>query len=159
MLDRLNEERQAIEAAAVAEAIAEAEAEIGAGEGPPVLVASREGWHPGVVGLVAARLRERFCRPAFAIAWNGGGIGTGSGRSIPGVDIGAAVRAAVERGHPGQGRRSRHGRRHHASSATGSARCARFWRSGLRQQVRAAGRRTTSSKSTGRCRQAARTSR
>jgi single-stranded-DNA-specific exonuclease len=97
MLDRLNEERQAIEAAAVSEASAEADGEIGGGEGPPVLLASRDGWHPGVVGLVAARLKERFCRPAFAIAWNGA-IGTGSGRSIPGVDIGAAVRAAVETG-------------------------------------------------------------
>ena len=97
-LNALNEERQSIEAAAVAEAVAEAEAEIGAGDGPPVLIASREGWHPGVVGLIAARLRERFLRPAFAISWNGGGIGTGSGRSVPGVDIGAAVRAAVERG-------------------------------------------------------------
>jgi single-stranded-DNA-specific exonuclease len=96
-LDRLNEERQAIEVAAVAEASAEADAEMTGGEGPPILLASREGWHPGVVGLVAARLKERFCRPAFAIAWNGG-IGTGSGRSIPGVDIGAAVRAAVEAG-------------------------------------------------------------
>jgi single-stranded-DNA-specific exonuclease len=97
-LDRLNSERQAIEAAAVAEAIAEADAEVGAGEGPPVFIAGREGWHPGVVGLVAARLKERFGRPAFAIAWNGGNTGTGSGRSIPGVDIGSAVRAAVDQG-------------------------------------------------------------
>ncbi len=84
--------------AAVAEAMAEADAEIGEGEGPPVIVASGESWHPGVVGLVAARLRERFDRPAFAIAWNGGGIGSGSGRSVPGVDIGRAVRAAVDAG-------------------------------------------------------------
>lgn len=97
-LDALNAERQTIEAAAVAEAVAEAEAEIGAGEGPPVFVVSRDGWHPGVVGLIAARLRERFGRPAFAISWNGGDLGAGSGRSIPGVDIGAAVRAAVESG-------------------------------------------------------------
>ncbi len=97
LLDRLNEERRAIEMAAVAEAVAEADAEIGAGEGPPVLVAGREGWHPGVVGLVAARLKERFDRPAFAIAWNGA-TGTGSGRSVPGVDIGAAVRAALDAG-------------------------------------------------------------
>jgi single-stranded-DNA-specific exonuclease len=97
LLDRLNSERQAIEFAAVAVATAEAEAEIGGGEGPPLLLAGREGWHPGVVGLVAARLKERFCRPAFAIAWSGD-VGTGSGRSIPGVDIGAAVRAAVEEG-------------------------------------------------------------
>lgn len=98
LLDRLNGERQAIEKEAVAEAVAEADAEIGAGEGPPVLVASRDGWHPGVVGLVASRLKERFSRPAFAIAWNGGGTGTGSGRSIAGVDLGAAVRAAVDAG-------------------------------------------------------------
>ena len=58
----------------------------------------REGWHPGVVGLVAARLKERFGRPAFAIALEPGGIGTGSGRSIAGVDLGRAVRHAVERG-------------------------------------------------------------
>jgi single-stranded-DNA-specific exonuclease len=94
-LDRLNEERQAIEVAAVSEAAAEAEAEIGAGPGPSVLLVSRDHWHPGIVGLVAARLKERFCRPSFAIAWNGA-VGAGSGRSIPGVDIGAAVRAAVE---------------------------------------------------------------
>ena len=97
-LDRLNSERQAIEAAAVAEAVSEVDAEIGSGEGPPILVAGRDGWHPGVVGLVAARLKERFERPSFAIAWNGGNVGTGSGRSIPGVDIGAAVRSAVETG-------------------------------------------------------------
>jgi len=98
LLDRLNSERQAIEAAAVAEAMAEADAEIGGGEGPPILLASSGDWHPGVVGLVAARLRERFNRPAFAIAWNGGDVGTGSGRSVPGVDIGGAVRAAVDAG-------------------------------------------------------------
>ena len=92
-----------------------------------MLVASRDGWHPGVVGLVAARLKERFGRPAFAIAWNGGGLGTGSGRSIAGVDIGAAVRAAVEAGHSGQGRRPRHGGRHHgrARAAGGAARLSR----------------------------------
>ena len=98
LLDRLNGERQAIEMAAVDEAMAEADAEIGEGEGPRVIVASGEGWHPGVVGLVASRLRERFDRPAFAIAWNGGGIGSGSGRSVPGVDIGRAVREAVDTG-------------------------------------------------------------
>lgn len=97
MLERLNGERQTIEASAVTEAITEAEAELGSGEGPGVLLASRDGWHPGVVGLVAARLKERFCRPAFAVAWNGD-TGAGSGRSIPGIDIGAAVRAAVDSG-------------------------------------------------------------
>ena len=97
-LDRLNEERRTIEADAVSEALAEAEAEIGEGDGPAVLVTSAEGWHPGVVGLVAARLKERFCRPAVAVAFGENGLGTGSGRSIPGVDLGKAVRAAVAAG-------------------------------------------------------------
>jgi single-stranded-DNA-specific exonuclease len=63
-----------------------------------VVVTAADGWHPGVVGLVAARLKERFGRPAFAIALGPGGSGTGSGRSIAGVDIGSAVRQAVRDG-------------------------------------------------------------
>ena len=63
-----------------------------------MVVTAAEGWHPGVVGLVAARLKERFGRPAFAIALEPGGIGTGSGRSIAGVDLGRAVRQAVSEG-------------------------------------------------------------
>ncbi len=62
------------------------------------MVTAGQGWHPGVVGLVAARLKERFGRPAFAIALEAGGTGTGSGRSIPGVDLGRAVRQAVADG-------------------------------------------------------------
>jgi len=96
-LDRLNKERQAIEAEAVAEAEAEAQAALGSREDAAVIVTAMEGWHPGVVGLIASRLKERFNRPAFAIALNGG-VGTGSGRSIPGADLGRAVRAAVEEG-------------------------------------------------------------
>ncbi len=97
-LDELNGERQRIEVEAVEEAAATAEAEIGGGEGPPVLVLASANWHPGVVGLVAARLRERFERPSFAIALNPDGTGTGSGRSMPGVDLGSAVIEAVETG-------------------------------------------------------------
>ncbi len=97
-LDELNGERQRIEVEAVEEAAATAEAEIGGGEGPPVLVLASANWHPGVVGLVAARLRERFERPSFAIALHPDGTGTGSGRSMPGVDLGSAVIAAVETG-------------------------------------------------------------
>lgn len=97
-LDELNSERQRIEVEAVEEACATAEAEIGGGEGPPVLVLASANWHPGVVGLVAARLRERFERPSFAIALNPDGTGTGSGRSMPGVDLGSAVIEAVETG-------------------------------------------------------------
>ena len=63
-----------------------------------MVVTAAEGWHPGVVGLVAARLKERYGRPAFAIALEPGGIGTGSGRSIAGVDLGLAVRRAVREG-------------------------------------------------------------
>jgi single-stranded-DNA-specific exonuclease len=97
-LDELNSERQRIEVEAVEEAAAVAELEIGAGDGPPVLVLASANWHAGVVGLIAARLRERFERPAFAIALGPDGSGTGSGRSMPGVDLGSAVIAAVEAG-------------------------------------------------------------
>jgi single-stranded-DNA-specific exonuclease len=97
-LDRLNRERQAIELAMVSQAELEAMAALGSQTKDAVVVTAGEGWHPGVVGLVAARLRERFDRPAFAIALEPGGIGTGSGRSIPGVDVGRAVRAAARDG-------------------------------------------------------------
>jgi single-stranded-DNA-specific exonuclease len=97
-LDRLNRERQALETAMLEEAVAEAEAEIGAGEGPSVLVTASEHWHAGVVGLLASRLKDRFHRPAVAIALQPNGTGTGSGRSVAGVDLGHAVRRAVERG-------------------------------------------------------------
>ncbi|HEV7275006.1 MAG TPA: single-stranded-DNA-specific exonuclease RecJ [Devosiaceae bacterium] len=97
-LNELNTERQRIELEAVEEAVRAAEDEIGGGEGPPVLVLASARWHAGIVGLVAARLRERFERPAFAIALAPDGTGTGSGRSMPGVDLGTAVIAAVERG-------------------------------------------------------------
>jgi single-stranded-DNA-specific exonuclease len=97
-LDRLNQERQAIETAVLEEAAAEAEAEIGAGPGPSVIISGSERWHAGVVGLVAARLKERYHRPAIAIAFLPNGFGTGSGRSIAGVDLGRAVREALDRG-------------------------------------------------------------
>ena len=97
-LDRLNRERQVIELAAVAEAEAEATAALGLAEDGAVVVTASPRWHPGVVGLVAARLKERFGRPAFAIALGPGGLGTGSGRSIAGVDLGRAVRQAVADG-------------------------------------------------------------
>jgi single-stranded-DNA-specific exonuclease len=97
-LDRLNRERQVIEIAALEQAEAEAMAALGLEERGAVVVTAAQGWHPGVVGLVAARLKERYGRPAFAIALAPGGIGTGSGRSIPGVDLGSAVRQAVREG-------------------------------------------------------------
>jgi len=97
-LDRLNRERQTIEQETLAQAEAEAQAALGHDDKGAVVITAAEGWHPGVVGLVAARLKEKFNRPAFAIALEPGGIGTGSGRSIVGVDIGRAVRRAVAEG-------------------------------------------------------------
>jgi single-stranded-DNA-specific exonuclease len=97
-LDRLNSERRVIEQAAESQAEAEALAALGLEDKGAVIVTAAEGWHPGVVGLVAARLKEKFSRPAFAIALEPGGIGTGSGRSISGVDLGKAVRQAVKDG-------------------------------------------------------------
>ncbi len=97
-LDRLNTERRQIEIATVAQADAEAMAALGLEEKGAVVVTAGQGWHPGVVGLVAARLKERYGRPAFAIALEPGGTGTGSGRSIAGVDLGQAVRRAVHEG-------------------------------------------------------------
>jgi single-stranded-DNA-specific exonuclease len=97
-LERLNRERQEIEKAAVEDACAQAERFLAGDPDAPIIVTTAPEWHPGVVGLVAARLKERFGRPAFALAVNGDGNLVGSARSIPGVDLGRAVRAAVEAG-------------------------------------------------------------
>jgi single-stranded-DNA-specific exonuclease len=97
-LDRLNRERQVIEQVTLGQAEAEAMAALGSDEKGAVIVTASEGWHLGIVGLVAARLKERFGRPAFAIALDPSDTGTGSGRSIAGVDLGRAVRDAVAEG-------------------------------------------------------------
>lgn len=97
-LDLLNRDRQAIEVAMLAEAEAEALADDQASQKPAVVVTAREGWHPGVVGLLAARLKEKLRRPSFAIAFDPSGRGSGSGRSIPGFDLGRMVRTAVDMG-------------------------------------------------------------
>lgn len=97
-LNRLNQERQEIERQAVIEAISQADHALMRDADLPVLLAGSPDWHPGIVGLVAARLKERFRRPAFALALNGEGGATGSGRSVAGVDLGRSVRAAVEAG-------------------------------------------------------------
>ena len=93
-LDRLNEERRAIEQivtdAAADQALAQADA--------PLVIVSGTGWHPGVVGIVASRLKEKYGRPAIVIAVDEDGVGKGSGRSISGVDLGAAILAAKDHG-------------------------------------------------------------
>ena len=97
-LDGLNRERKAIEAATLEEAMALADQAVSdAPETPLIAVASPE-WHKGLIGLVASRLAERFARPALVVTWQDGAAGTGSARSVAGVDIGTAVRAAEAQG-------------------------------------------------------------
>jgi single-stranded-DNA-specific exonuclease len=93
-LDRLNEERRAIEMLVCEQAEALAAEQSDA----PVITVMSGGWHQGVIGIVAGRLKERFGRPAIVIAETKDGSGKGSGRSISGVDLGAAVLAAKESG-------------------------------------------------------------
>ena len=103
LLDKLNRERKAIETEMLEEAMVRADACLEANPDAPILIVASEGFHKGVVGLVASRLVDRFHRPACVIAWDEQGLGTGSLRSIDGVDIGAAVRAAVAAGHLAKG--------------------------------------------------------
>ena len=95
-LDVLNQERRAIEQTIVEEAIALVETDSLLRDAP-VIVVAREGWHPGVIGVVAGRLKERYGKPSIVIAVNNG-IGKGSGRSIAGVDLGSAIVVARESG-------------------------------------------------------------
>jgi single-stranded-DNA-specific exonuclease len=91
-LSELNEERRAIEAAVQEEA----EAQVAAQHNRAVIVVHGAGWHPGVIGIVAGRIKEKTGKPTLVIAENGDsdGNGKGSGRSIAGVDLGAAIIAA-----------------------------------------------------------------
>ena len=93
-LDELNTERREIELRVREAALAQAEAR---GLDGPLVWAAGEGWHPGVVGIVAARLKEATNRPAVVIGLEGG-IGKGSGRSVNGVDLGAAVQLLAAEG-------------------------------------------------------------
>ena len=93
-LDVLNTERRAIEAAVREEALAQAEAR---GTQGPLVWAAGEGWHPGVVGIVAARLKEATHRPAVVIGFDGV-EGKGSARSVTGVDLGAAIQRIAAEG-------------------------------------------------------------
>jgi single-stranded-DNA-specific exonuclease len=93
LLDLHNQERREIEKRILEEAIALATAQ----ENAPFLLVEGEGWHPGVVGIVAGRLKERFAKPAFVAGFEGG-MGRGSARGIAGLDIGRMVRGAREAG-------------------------------------------------------------
>jgi single-stranded-DNA-specific exonuclease len=93
-LDRLNEERRAIEMLVCEQAEEQAKAQADS----PVIIVTSTAWHQGVIGIVAGRIKERFGRPAIVIAETEDGTGKGSGRSISGVDLGAAVLAAKDSG-------------------------------------------------------------
>ena len=108
-LDGYNKERQEIEAAVLLEAIEQVESR--PDDGLPLVLAAGEGWHPGVIGIVAGRLKERYGRPACVVAFDGE-TGKGSGRSITGLDLRRYHRRPPDR-HPGRRRRPRHGRRLH----------------------------------------------
>ena len=95
-LDAYNKQRREIEQTALDEALSMVESDA-ALRAASVLVVAREGWHPGVIGIVAGRLKERYARPAIVIAINDG-VGKGSGRSVNGVDLGTAIVAAREAG-------------------------------------------------------------
>ncbi len=96
LLDLHNADRKVIESETLEAALAAIEVS-GQAEAAPILVASGEGWHPGVIGIVAARLVERYHRPACVIGVSGG-VGKGSGRSVSGIDLGAAIIAARQAG-------------------------------------------------------------
>ncbi|UWQ17069.1 single-stranded-DNA-specific exonuclease RecJ [Jannaschia sp. M317] len=95
-LNTLNEERRAIEARVTEAAREQAEARLA--EGGALAWAAGEGWHPGVVGIVASRLKEALNRPAVVIGLRDDGIGQGSGRSVGGVDLGASVQRLAAEG-------------------------------------------------------------
>ena len=98
-LDAFNDERKRVEQAVLDAAVATADAQIQTGD-PAVLVVDGEGWHQGVIGIVAGRLKERFHKPTIVIGWphDEGEPGKGSGRSVPGVDLGGAIAAARDAG-------------------------------------------------------------
>lgn len=91
-LDQYNKERREIEAMVQEEA----EEMLGAHSGQSIVVLAGRGWHPGVIGIVAGRIKEKTGKPSIIIALDDDGTGKGSGRSIGGVDLGAAIIAARE---------------------------------------------------------------
>jgi single-stranded-DNA-specific exonuclease len=93
-LDGYNSERREIELLVLDQAIRQVEE---SGPGAGLVMAAAEGWHAGVIGIVASRLKDRFNKPALVVALEGG-VGKGSARSVPGVDLGAAVIAARQEG-------------------------------------------------------------
>ncbi len=98
-LDALNAARKDVEASVIAQAVAVIERQTNIGTDAPAIVVAGEDWHPGVIGIVAGRLRERYRKPTVVVGVDPAtGIGKGSGRSQPGVNLGRAIQAAYEAG-------------------------------------------------------------
>jgi single-stranded-DNA-specific exonuclease len=98
-LDALNAERKNVETQILEAAIANIEAGANFDPAAPAIVVAEEGWHPGVIGIVASRLRERYRRPVVVVGLDqASDIGKGSGRSQPGVNLGRAIQAAFDEG-------------------------------------------------------------
>ena len=96
ILEHLNSERKAMQHALQEEALSQADAAMQDHPDAAIVVAQGEAWHKGLIGLIASRLTERFSRPSLAVSWDKTGTGSGSARSIPGADIGAAIRSAAD---------------------------------------------------------------
>ena len=94
-LHRVNAERQTMQKHMLEEALAQASQ---LADDTPLVISAMEGWHPGIIGIVAGRLKDRFGRPAIVVGFDHNDIGKGSGRSIDGVDLGSAIIAAKEAG-------------------------------------------------------------
>ena len=99
LLDGFNKARRELETGMLEEASALADQALEKEPDLPITIVGSKSWHKGLVGLLASRLKDKLNRPALAISWNEKGEGTGSARSVPGLDIGAAIRKAVEKGH------------------------------------------------------------
>lgn len=94
-LDRVNTARKTLQNQMINEALEEAHT---LPEDNAVIIVDMEGWHPGVIGIVAGRLKDRFDKPAIVIGVNDEGLGKGSGRSMKGVNLGEAITKAKEAG-------------------------------------------------------------
>jgi single-stranded-DNA-specific exonuclease len=98
-LDALNAQRKGVETAILEAAIASIESGANFDPAAPAIVVAEDDWHPGVIGIVASRLRERYRRPVVVIGLDrAADIGKGSGRSQPGVNLGRAIQAAYDEG-------------------------------------------------------------
>ncbi len=94
-LDRVNTARKGLQDQMINEALEEA-AKLPSDSS--IIIVDMSGWHPGIIGIVAGRLKDRFDKPAIVIGINDEGLGKGSGRSMPGVNLGAAITAARDAG-------------------------------------------------------------